>query len=387
VSNAQTLPVGTVAVPAFPSNYGEALTVANSGSVTLYLGDSTGLQVATGFPLSPGSTIGWDKGRALYAIAAVPAGGQVTLLTNGGQLNDVSALATAIIDAGLASDIASAISVQGVPVIDDPTTLFLVPTTTNIDSAPLSWIVDVTRFQSLTWVVYANTGNTGKFPAFPMLVASVEFFDPNGISLQYSVGYLVARSADTTYNTYTIKTPVIGSQARFVLSMMSGQALGAGGGISTSAIGSYRALTDAQAGSPGITMLDAQAAGYVSGWDANLGSGLSSFWLPSSNTYLPQPGIVVYPPWRNGAYQITMTGQLAKGNTTSVNLSRLVIQDALNSSIRYHVLNFTGTTGTVFTLAEDFTLNVGFRPLAILLQNFTPVAGNEPVITSLFDPF
>jgi hypothetical protein len=220
-----------------------------------------------------------------------------------------------------------------------------------------------------------------------MLVASVEFFDPNGISLQYSVGYLVARSADTTYNTYTIKTPVIGSQARFVLSMMNGQALGAGGGISTSAIGSYRALTDAQAGSPGITMLDAQAAGYVSGWDANLGSGLSSFWLPSANTYLPQPGIVVYPPWRNGAYQITITGQLAKGNTTSVNLSRLVIQDALNSSIRYHVLNFTGTTGTVFTLAEDFTLNVGFRPLAILLQNFTPVAGNEPVITSLFDPF
>lgn len=114
MSNAQTITVGTVAVPAFPSSYGDALTVYNSGTVPLYLGDTTGLSVATGFPLSPGSTIGWDKGRALYVVAAAP-GGQVTVMTNSGQVNDVSALATAIIDAGLAGDIAQAIFLKGAP--------------------------------------------------------------------------------------------------------------------------------------------------------------------------------------------------------------------------------------------------------------------------------
>lgn len=114
MSNAQTILVGTVVVPAFPSEYGAALTVQNSGAVTVFLGDATGMNVATGFPLSPGSTIVWDKGRPLYAVVASGTG-QVTVLANSGSLNDVSAIATAIIDAGLANDIADRIALVGVP--------------------------------------------------------------------------------------------------------------------------------------------------------------------------------------------------------------------------------------------------------------------------------
>ena len=115
MSNAQTYAISTTAVAVFPSSYGEALTVYNSGTQTVYIGDATGLTVGTGFPLSPGSVIGWDKGRALYAVAVTADGAQITLVTNGGAIFDAGAIADAILNAGLAGDIAQAIFLKGAP--------------------------------------------------------------------------------------------------------------------------------------------------------------------------------------------------------------------------------------------------------------------------------
>lgn len=114
MGNSQTVPVGPVAVAVFPSVYGSALTLYNSGSVTLFIGEAPGLSVANGFPLSPGSSIVWDEGKPVYGVSASGTG-QITVLNNAGNLNDVSALANAIIDAGLASDIANQISLKGAP--------------------------------------------------------------------------------------------------------------------------------------------------------------------------------------------------------------------------------------------------------------------------------
>lgn len=89
-----------------------------SNTTTVYVDDSP-LSDATGIPLTPGSTQPWPGDRPLHAWASV-AGQQLLVGAGVEQGTNAGAIAAAIIDQGLAAQIAANIAVSGAPPIDDP---------------------------------------------------------------------------------------------------------------------------------------------------------------------------------------------------------------------------------------------------------------------------
>lgn len=106
--------------PIYPGGYQSAVNVKNTGTTTAYLDTQQG--VASGYPLSVGSSLVWDAKRPLFVSADPGAGTTVIVTDNGGALFDASAVASQILGQGLSTQIASSIFASGIPVVEQLTT-------------------------------------------------------------------------------------------------------------------------------------------------------------------------------------------------------------------------------------------------------------------------
>lgn len=132
-----------------PAGFGDDVSVFNIGSATAYLDSDQPDTTTSGQPLSAGSSCVWQKGKPLWVIA--PSSTTLTVSENAGNVFDAGAIAGQILSQGLATQIASAINVAGVPVIDVPAVLqpfglFTLPTNNAFTILP---VTDVSKYQSL----------------------------------------------------------------------------------------------------------------------------------------------------------------------------------------------------------------------------------------------
>ena len=148
-----------------PGRSQNALVLVNVGSTTIYLDDqNVPNPPESGQPLSAGSSIPWDAGRALYACAAT--GQSATLLTsnNTGVPFDAGAIAGQLLAQGLATDIATAVYLQGVPLVDNPTILVQGNTTTNAGLQVPVTDLDISRYSTLTVSTLLNDSFSAPAP-------------------------------------------------------------------------------------------------------------------------------------------------------------------------------------------------------------------------------
>lgn len=181
----------------------DSVTVYNMSSIPVFLSaEQTG-----GFELSPGSTITWDAGQALYAFHRTPdATANIAVLPNGGQIVDSRALARNIVDTGLAANIATEINALGVPAIDRPTVLAEIKTPVLNASVgtftPLVPKTDVSQYSSIRLHVQA-ADDTGSADESTIYV----------IRVYHYIGSSVIQTRDYTlsYGTARVTVPIIGN--------------------------------------------------------------------------------------------------------------------------------------------------------------------------------
>lgn len=126
--------------------------VVNIGSESVYI--TTQPVNYGGFELRRGCSFTQDSAETLYAYS--PNGTQVVVLDNGGQYNDVAASAQAIIDAGLATEIADRLRDGGVPSLDSRTRIASDEYTTGGSSHRIEDI-DVSAYLSVRVMVMEHT--------------------------------------------------------------------------------------------------------------------------------------------------------------------------------------------------------------------------------------
>ena len=107
-----------VTVPIYPSGRQDSVTLYNAGDAVAFVDSQP--QAASGYPLSPGSTLSWDAKRPLYAACAKGAPTSLLVTDNGGAVFDASAIAGQILSQGLAQSIASSILATGVQTVNNP---------------------------------------------------------------------------------------------------------------------------------------------------------------------------------------------------------------------------------------------------------------------------
>lgn len=131
----------------------------NTGSDTIYVSDSQVLTAETGQPIAPGSTLIWENTQEqLWAWCATTS--TLMVSTNAGSGVDAGGIAQQLIAQGLANDIASAISLQGVPPIDRPTTLLQDTRAVASGTQVIFPIIDASSYASLMFG-YGETGVSG----------------------------------------------------------------------------------------------------------------------------------------------------------------------------------------------------------------------------------
>lgn len=114
----------TSPVAIFPDGWQEGLTIRNTGNDVAYIGGSPTVSEANGFPLGSNSSMSWDAQRPLWALGS-SSSSQVLVFANTGNLFDASAIAGEILAQGLATDIATEISIYGAPSINRSTVVDL----------------------------------------------------------------------------------------------------------------------------------------------------------------------------------------------------------------------------------------------------------------------
>lgn len=145
-----------------------SMTIYNSSQTDmLYLSESGNPN--TSFPLNAGSTIAWDPGKPLY-LSVDPGKSVVAyILPNGGNFTDATAIANAILQQGLAQDIADAIMLNGVPSIDSSREVIAQVTQVSFPAGHEGQIlpfVDTSKFNSLRMIVSpAAQGASSTFPS------------------------------------------------------------------------------------------------------------------------------------------------------------------------------------------------------------------------------
>ena len=130
---------------------------------TVYLDTNRGVQSTSGMPLPPQSTKRWIAGDPCFAITSPGETATLNVSDNAGELNNPSAIATQILNQGLANQIAAAITLSGVPLVDSPTELSNFSQSVVSTNTPVSTgILDVSRFQSLNFsTLEINAGTPG----------------------------------------------------------------------------------------------------------------------------------------------------------------------------------------------------------------------------------
>lgn len=147
-----------------PGGYGDDVTVLNTGSATAYLNDGSPDSTTDGQPLSAGSSLIWTKGQPLWVIA--PAATTLVVSENTGPIFDAGAIAAQILAQGLASQIATAINVVGVPAIESATILEQFSSVTALNANPgIGGIpIDCSRYQSLRMYFSETYAIGGAYP-------------------------------------------------------------------------------------------------------------------------------------------------------------------------------------------------------------------------------
>lgn len=181
----------------------DSVTVYNMSNIPVFLSaEQTG-----GFELSPGSTITWDAGQALYAFHRTPdATADIAVLPNGGQIVDSRALARNIVDTGLAANIATEINALGVPSIDRPTVLAEVTTPTLNSTSSFTTLVpptDVSQYSSVRFHINAND-DTGSANESAIYV----------VRTYHYIGSTLVQARDYTlsFGTTRISIPLLGNK-------------------------------------------------------------------------------------------------------------------------------------------------------------------------------
>lgn len=95
-----------------PNRKHPACIIVNTGPVVVYASDTDPVgDPSQGLPLKPGSSVPWDADLPLYMVC--PTKGMVTIVGTSGVPFDAGAIATEIIDQGLAQSIANAVEASG----------------------------------------------------------------------------------------------------------------------------------------------------------------------------------------------------------------------------------------------------------------------------------
>lgn len=162
-----TTNAGNGAAIFLPRRHHPAVMIQNTGSATLYANDEDPISAPSpGQPISAGSTLGWDKDRALYVTC--PTSTTITITGNSGNLFDVGSLASQISSnltaSGLAAAIAANIAVSGAPPID----AFASVGTANqvVVNGSNSPIIDMRKYQGLFYSIENINAVNGQFSVF-----------------------------------------------------------------------------------------------------------------------------------------------------------------------------------------------------------------------------
>jgi hypothetical protein len=193
---AYLLPPGQVQL-IFPAGLQGNTLLYNAGANPLYVDSDLTVGVSS-FPISPGGSLPWDAGVPLYAVS--PAGTTMNVAPGSSTVFDPTAIATAILDQGLAQDIATSISLNPPTVIVQPPALLysgmpggawnpaggtasvtVTPSagTTSMDvAAPVGLngcvitVMGVTTGLTYVQTPYVNSGNYVPVPIDPQIDAS-----------------------------------------------------------------------------------------------------------------------------------------------------------------------------------------------------------------------
>lgn len=148
---------------------GDPYTVTNVGSVTVYLGDERNIYPSTGFPLNPGASRVWDAGVTLYAIANPGDTGRVNVSRGSGVVTDPASVASQILTQGLASAIATQISIAGAPAIDSPQILLSGHAVLNATPPGDVFTIDhLNKWQSVSVIIQTTPSYGGARGIFPL---------------------------------------------------------------------------------------------------------------------------------------------------------------------------------------------------------------------------
>ena len=173
-------------IQATQNGYPAPVTIYNS-SKTATINCAESGNMASAFPLNPGSTLVWDAGKALYLALGSGAGPVTVFLNeNGGSLTDATAIASAIIQQGLADDIAAKIAISGAPSID-ASRIPIYSATKNVLTAGNTWFpntppglgLDVSAYNSVRIVIQCATPSGPAFTNLQPAVTACAIWDNN----------------------------------------------------------------------------------------------------------------------------------------------------------------------------------------------------------------
>lgn len=184
---ANNVVVTQTVTPIYPAGVQSSITVYNSGTEIIYLGDSSSLQPANGFPVRPGSTVTWSAKQALYAVCDVTKSSTLVYDAGVDSVFDSAAVANQILTQGLAAQIANQIKLSGVPLIDMPSARTASNLTINtstparqlVTSNPLVPVTDCSKYQSMVITLYETRQAFASVP-IPARSVVVRWYDSTG---------------------------------------------------------------------------------------------------------------------------------------------------------------------------------------------------------------
>jgi hypothetical protein len=359
--SADTYPITDV-IPNYIGQTTDTVIIVNVDPAnTVYLSDTATTQ--KGFPLDPGSTLSWDAGRPLYAYltdATKPA--SIVLTKNQGQYTSTKAIATALLQSGLASQIAADIQLKGAPPIDPLATIFTDVHPVAGGAAYNSAWINVGGYQSITFRIAEETGTVYASPlprrvtlwwsdssgGIPFAEEAFFISDTNG-------GAFGSLTAFTTYRT-SVKDAWV---------QIQWEATARAATLKTWLTGSYKTLSR-----PEYT-LQSGYDGVPAGW-GEYGNGLDRLAAVYTSTqpFTNNQAYWVYPSVSAGAgYRslvVAQTGSIPAGGTFDAFIYAL----AENPIYLYGKRAYAGP----FPFEDDAPITFPFMPLGLLLRynNGTP---------------
>lgn len=139
----------------------DPVTLYNPNATTVIYVDNQNPASTSSQPINPGAQLVWTE-QYVYAVTAPGETGNLLINDNQGDLNDPTAIATAIIDQGLAEAIAAALQITTVPAGDNPTLLEQQVNVTAHHAITGGVTFDCSKYQSLIVIAMGpGAGTTG----------------------------------------------------------------------------------------------------------------------------------------------------------------------------------------------------------------------------------